>query len=268
MIPNHKLKRLPRHQRLRKIANALEAEDARLAASPAFEPFSFRDRYLLEIAQVLSEDSDFSADFRNEICTVSAEFASRFAAGSPYERRSVNSLRHIVNSVIGKQTADWDLVDTQGRLSSAARVVLPGVRIFLEDIRSPFNVGSIFRAAESFGVERVFLSPLCAAPDHPRAARSSMGCVDLVPWERKRLEELEGPFFALETGGTPVDDFPYPERGLLIIGSEELGVSPSALGAAEASLGRVTIPTIGAKGSLNVSVAFGIAMREWCSRLI
>jgi TrmH family RNA methyltransferase len=49
----------------------------------------------------------------------------------------------------------------------------------------------------------------------------------------------------------------------MIVGSEELGVSPEALRKADASLGRVSIPTIGAKGSLNVAVAFGIAMQSW-----
>ncbi|MDR0324082.1 MAG: hypothetical protein LBI12_06525, partial [Treponema sp.] len=71
------------------------------------------------------------------------------------------------------------------------------------------------------------------------------------------------PVFALETGGTPIGEFPFPRNGLLITGSEELGVSPRALAAAEASLGRVSIPCYGAKASLNVSVAFGIALNMW-----
>ena len=53
----------------------------------------------------------------------------------------------------------------------------------------------------------------------------------------------------------------------MIIGSEELGVSPNALARADASLGRVSIPILGAKGSLNVSVAFGIAMHAWAAVL-
>jgi TrmH family RNA methyltransferase len=75
------------------------------------------------------------------------------------------------------------------------------------------------------------------------------------------------PVFALETGGIPLTEFPFPERGLLIAGSEELGVSPQALAAADASLGRVSIPVYGAKASLNVSVAFGIALENWGRRL-
>jgi TrmH family RNA methyltransferase len=53
----------------------------------------------------------------------------------------------------------------------------------------------------------------------------------------------------------------------MIAGSEELGVSPEALAAVDASLGRVSIPSFGVKGSLNVSTAFGIAMQAWSFKL-
>jgi TrmH family RNA methyltransferase len=53
----------------------------------------------------------------------------------------------------------------------------------------------------------------------------------------------------------------------MVVGSEELGVSPLALAAAEKSLGKLSIPTMGAKGSLNVSVAFGIAMHAWAGKI-
>jgi TrmH family RNA methyltransferase len=150
------------------------------------------------------------------------------------------------------------------------------MRVYLEDIRSPFNVGAMFRAAESFGVEKLYLSPLCADPAHPRAKRTAMGCTDILPWERLAAEspELPLPFpqalsqipvFALETGGITIARFPFPKQAVLIVGSEELGVSPQALAAADASLGRLSIPTYGAKGSLNASVAFGIALQAWAA---
>jgi TrmH family RNA methyltransferase len=75
--------------------------------------------------------------------------------------------------------------------------------------------------------------------------------------------KLPYPVFALETGGIPLAEFPFPRQGLLIAGSEELGISPQAMAVADASLGRVSIPCYGAKGSLNVSVAFGIVMQAW-----
>jgi TrmH family RNA methyltransferase len=150
------------------------------------------------------------------------------------------------------------------------------MRVYLEDIRSPFNVGAMFRAAESFGVEKLWLSPRCADPGHPRARRTAMGCVDILPWERAEAEDPPGPrragdeedrCFALETGGVDIAGFVFPRRGMLIAGSEELGVSPAALERADASLGRLSIRTYGAKGSLNVSVAFGIALQRWAEAL-
>ena len=82
-----------------------------------------------------------------------------------------------------------------------------------------------------------------------------------------RLDELprDKPVFVLETGGTDIADFVFPKEGTVIIGSEELGVSPEAL--ARAEYGRVSIPMTGLKASLNVGVAFGILMQAWVSAL-
>ena len=100
-------------------------------------------------------------------------------------------------------------------------------------------------------------------PAHPRAVRSGMGCIEVMEWRRLPLEELpcDLPVFVLETGGTPLKDFVFPRQGIVIIGSEELGVSPAAL--ERATYGRVTIPMKGMKASLNVGVAFGILMQAW-----
>ena len=81
------------------------------------------------------------------------------------------------------------------------------------------------------------------------------------------LDELpqDLPVFALETGGCDLKDFKFPEKGICIIGSEELGVSPQAL--ERATYGRVSIPMKGLKASLNVGVAFGILMQAWVDAL-
>jgi TrmH family RNA methyltransferase len=184
------------------------------------------------------------------------------------DRRPVNALRHILNNTVGKQVADWDFIDGSGQFSIENRFYFPGVRIFLEDIRSPFNIGSIFRVAESFGVECILVSPLSAHPEHPRATRSAMGCDALVRWEQGRIEGLTGDIFALEKGGQDLKSFVFPLAGTMILGSEELGVSPSALAISEKSKGRLSIPTVGLKGSLNVGTAFAIAMHEWCAQLL
>jgi RNA methyltransferase, TrmH family len=272
MIPLHKLEHLPRSQRLRKAAKIMAEAELR-SVSHDWHPGWTELDYLVRVAKMLSRDEEFLAPAQVSLLEAANELSSAFsekdfAAKTGLPRRPLNTIRHIVNREIGIQIADWDLVDDEGVLSREDRLVFVGVQIFLEDIRSPYNVGSVFRTAESFGVERIFISPHCASPSHQRALRSAMGCVELVPWEQTDFEGLSGSLFALETGGTPVDEFLFPKSGIMIVGSEELGVSPTALAAADRSAGRVTIPTYGAKGSLNVAVAFGIVMRAWAKRLV
>ena len=275
MIPIHKLGQLPRHQRLRKCSRIMAEADAEAASIERGEREATypRLRYIADACALIAGDPEFDAARRGAIGEAARELAGLSSAAMnggkvSLPRRPINLIRHVLASEIGEMLADWDLVDLSGRLSREQRISVPGVRIFLEDIRSPFNVGSIFRTAESFTVEKVLVSPLCAAPDHPRAVRTAMGCTDLLEWERTTLQELTGPVFALETGGASIDGFGFPMAGTMIIGSEELGISPAALELADRSLGRVSIPTYGAKGSLNVAVAFGIAMRAWAERLV
>ena len=185
------------------------------------------------------------------------------------ERRACNIARNALLAIIGTFPAEWDLViaphpaltNEDGTVKE--RDFYPGVAVYAEDIRSPFNIGSIFRTAEAMGAEKVYISPCCVDPEQPRAVRSGMGCIETMGYERCSLDELPAdiPVFALETGGTDINEFEFPEKGICIIGSEELGVSPEAL--KRATYGRVTIPMKGLKASLNVGVAFGILMQKW-----
>ena len=184
-----------------------------------------------------------------------------------------NYARNTLLELLGTFPAEWDLVIAPHAPAAGedgtvrARDFFPGICVYAEDIRSPFNIGSIFRTAEAMGAEKVIISPHCIDPSQPRAIRSGMGCIETLGWQRLSLEELPSdlPVFALETGGTPIGDFKFPEKGICIIGSEELGVSPEAL--SRANYGTVTIPMKGLKASLNVGVAFGILMQKWVESL-
>jgi TrmH family RNA methyltransferase len=285
MLPLYKLEKLPRSQRLRKIGKIFgEAENHVAQKSGASAADETDDSslcvYLANAIKLLIRDDAFSAAAAQALNVALA--ALLIENPKPMSvRRAINSVRHIILAETGRYPADWDFVDHDGRLER--RQPFPGMQVYLEDIRSPFNVGAMFRTAESFGVEKIWLSPLCADPHHPRAERTAMGCVDALDWERlpeaivpahnnvsgdvpnnvPNSDFTKGPFFALETGGVPLAEFHFPHRGIMIVGSEELGVSPAALTLADASLGRVSISTFGAKGSLNASVAFGIAMQCW-----
>jgi len=306
VIPVNKLEKLPRHQKLRKIAkiftlaenqlcrSALAAStDSTAAATKLLQELSLSKPpeppiiqntftsaelvYYADISKLLAADALFPDNAKKVFEEASSAFvaAENFettekSASSPVQlRRALNSVKHLLLAATGRDQSDWDFTASDGRLDAEGRQVFSGMRVYLEDIRSPFNVGAMFRTAEIFGVEKIFLSSFCADPRHRRAERTAMGCVDIIPWERRSFfsgeenHSLPFPVFALETGGIPIDKFPFPRDGLLIAGSEELGVSPRALAAADASLGRVSIPVYGAKASLNVSVAFGIALQAW-----
>lgn len=198
------------------------------------------------------------------------ELKRQLAADDFDERRLCNSARNALLAIIGTFPAEWDLViapHAQEKQSIEKRTYFPNVSVYAEDIRSPFNLGSIFRTAEAMGCDKVYLSPLCTDPEHGKAQRSAMGCIQTLGYTRCSLDELpqDTAVFVLETGGTDIEEFVFPKEGIVIIGSEELGVSPEALD--RALYGRVSIPMTGLKASLNVGVAFGILMQAWVSTL-
>jgi len=298
MFPIKNLSRLRGIARIRKCALLLEKVELDLskagegggpaAAAAAFLP------YVRELCAYLASAPDSSPEVAAAANACIVSTAARDDLSLAF--RAINDFRHILMRISGQAPADWDLHDFRSIRSAAgiapnegtsqtgetaaraaidravgnggvSRSFIPGVRVYLEDIRSPFNVGTIMRTAEAFGFEEVLLSPDCADPRHPRAARSSMGAVDMIPWRRAALAELPplGPIFALELGGTALAGFTFPARGVLILGSEELGVSAPALALADA--GPVSIPMRGIKASINVAVAFGIAAQAWVSAI-
>ena len=270
MIPLYKLERLPAGQRRRKLALILAGLERALGGAASQQPVD--PEYLCGIVRLSLEDPKLDLASRDELLRLVGEVAvsdKREDGAFPELLRLCNRARHAILAAAGSFPADWDLIvpgSASAELASTgsvSRPYFPGIYAYAEDIRSPFNLGSIFRTAEAFGAERLFISPLCVPPEHPRALRSAMGCVEYIPWERRALEYLpeDMPIFALETGGTPIEEFDFPERGMVIIGSEELGISPEGL--ERATYGRVSIPMKGIKASLNVGVAFGILMQSW-----
>lgn len=270
MIEISKLGQLEPGQKRRKLAltfGALERDICGIAEKGMEYAYKMpRAEYVRRLAEIVVKDPQITEQARNQL-------QSLLAANSLDERRTCNCARNILLGIIGTFPAEWDLIiaphqsplDEDGLVRK--RNFFPGVCVYAEDIRSPFNLGSVFRTAEAMGAEKVYISPLCTNPEHPKAQRGSMGCIETLGYERKSLDELPEnlPVFVLETGGTPIEEFDFPEKGICIIGSEELGVSPKAL--ERATYGRVSIPMTGLKASLNVGVAFGILMQKWVESL-
>ena len=300
MIELFKLVRLPNTQKIRKIIKILEILETECIAYQSNLSYSAVllscDSFYIEglcahLASIYPSDSVITAAVKNY---TSALHAETLTAGD--YRILFNMLRHALYRQSGVQPSEWDLiapglrygtdapkcntaapnltvpdVETQNGAPAAALLVTrpfyQGVYVYAEDIRAPFNLGSIFRTAEAFGAEKLLLSEGCVSPDQPRAQRSAMGCTRFLPWEYCPLEALPAniPVFALETGGTPITSFSFPKQGIVLLGSEELGLSAEAL--KSVSAGIVSIPMKGIKASLNVAVAFGILMQYWTASL-
>ena len=304
MIEPQKLFQLSGGQKRRKLAlsfGALERDIAGIAEKGSEYSFNSmpRAQYVKELVKVLLLDPKLPAEGAKEL--------NALLNAEPFdERRTCNVARNHLLAIIGTFPAEWDLIiaphkNSEGKIvtpedlenslnqrnslnqenlqdhdtisqssietQTAKRSFYPGISVYAEDIRSPFNLGSIFRTAEGLGAEKIYLSPFCCDPEHPRAVRSGMGCIETLGYERKSLDELpdDKPIFVLETGGTPIEEFKFPKEGICILGSEELGASPEAI--KKATYGCVTIPMIGLKASLNVGVAFGILMQKWVESL-
>jgi TrmH family RNA methyltransferase len=179
MMPLHKLEKLPRNQRLRKIVKTFaDAEnrlclimerraDESIAAGGITGIKPIELQYLADIIETLAGDALFppaAQGLFRDVSAVLKQTASQgdvFGEGGTELRRGLNKVRHLLLAEAGRSQADWDFTGSNGRLDPARRRAFDGMMVYFEDIRSPFNVGAMFRTAESFGVEKIFLSPFC-----------------------------------------------------------------------------------------------------------
>lgn len=134
--------------------------------------------------------------------------------------------------------------------------------VYLENIRSAHNVGSILRTAEGFGFEKIYFSSSTPYIHNKKVKDAAMGaenevcCLENIP-----LSSLSGPIIALETvkGAASIYEYSFPKNTILILGNEEYGCSKEALEIADDI---IEIPLYGKKNSLNVANAFSIAASE------
>ncbi len=154
---------------------------------------------------------------------------------------------------------------------------LSELAVVLDDLRSQWNVGSIFRTADGAGWGKLHLTGITPMPNARKLKKVSLGSENYVPWDyqarvlelfARRLKEGYTPV-ALEQTGDALDLYTFtpPEKMLLVLGNEVSGVSREALAACPE---RLAIPMAGRKASLNVAVSFGIAAfeirRRWLAR--
>jgi len=136
--------------------------------------------------------------------------------------------------------------------------------VLVHNLRSAFNVGSIFRTADCFGFSEINLSGYTPGIEHPALKSAARGCETWLKsrrWESPLdcinfYKEQNYKAIALETDGQNITDFEWPQKFLLILGNEELGIASELLNLCD---NRLSIKMRGRKASLNVSCAFAIA---------
>lgn len=145
------------------------------------------------------------------------------------------------------------------------------VSIVLDDVRSLHNIGSVFRSADAFLIEKIFLCGITATPPNKEIHKTALGATESVQWEYFKqaadaisvlrregvhvlaVEQVEGAVF--------LQDFnPEPnKRYALVFGNEVFGVSVEAISHCD---GCIEIPQLGTKHSLNIAVSAGIVVWE------
>lgn len=149
--------------------------------------------------------------------------------------------------------------------------------VVLDDVRSLYNVGSVFRSCDAFRVEAVYLCGITATPPHPEIHKTALGGEDSVAWRYfpsalEAVEELrrQGVFvYSVEQveGSTKLYHLQLDpsRRYALVLGNEVKGVHQEVV---DASDGCIEIPQFGTKHSLNVSVTAGIVVWEVAKQMI
>lgn len=147
------------------------------------------------------------------------------------------------------------------------------VAVLIHDIRSTHNVGSIFRTSDAAGVNKIYLSGFSPTPvdkfNRPRKdiAKVALGAEKTIPWEYvedpykliKKLKKDGFEIVGLEQADNSMDykKFKPKEKLLFVVGSEVFGMDKKMISFCD---NIIEIPMKGKKESLNVSVAFGVAI--------
>ncbi len=141
----------------------------------------------------------------------------------------------------------------------------------LDNIRSTYNVGSIFRTSDGAGINKLYLCGITPTPENPKVGKTALGAEKYVSWEHswsvldtaKKLQSEGFYILALEGGSTSVNIFDalHILRNMkrpiaLTVGNEVSGIDPEVVKMSDMC---VYIPMEGIKESLNVASAFGIA---------
>ncbi|VVU99822.1 23S rRNA (guanosine-2'-O-)-methyltransferase RlmB [Mesonia oceanica] len=148
--------------------------------------------------------------------------------------------------------------------------------IVLDNIRSLNNIGSVFRTADAFLIEKIYLCGITATPPHKDIHKTALGATETVDWEYientteliEKLQEENMEVLAIEQAEESVmlNDF-QPEKGktyAIVFGNEVKGVQQEVVSKSDQV---IEIPQYGSKHSLNISVSTGVVVWDLFAKM-
>ena len=148
--------------------------------------------------------------------------------------------------------------------------------LILDDVRSLHNIGSVFRTADAFLIEKIYLCGITASPPNKEIHKTALGATETVVWEHQtnvldviqKLKDEKVTTLAIEQVESAIflQDFTVEEgkKYALVFGNEVHGVSQEAVALCD---GCIEIPQLGTKHSLNISVSAGIVVWDLFQKL-
>jgi tRNA G18 (ribose-2'-O)-methylase SpoU len=145
------------------------------------------------------------------------------------------------------------------------------IYVMLDNIRSLYNVGSVFRSSDGARIEKLFLCGFTPHPPRKEIEKTALGATSTVPWEyfknpKDAIAQVKAQgikLCVLEHTDTSIPYYDLTAKDFplcLVVGNEIAGISKEIVGEADLA---VDIPMYGFKQSLNVAVAYGIALYEF-----
>jgi tRNA G18 (ribose-2'-O)-methylase SpoU len=145
------------------------------------------------------------------------------------------------------------------------------VIVVLENIRSAYNVGSVFRTCDAFLIEAIYITGYSAKPPHKEIRKTALGAEETVSWKHfptaaSAIEELRAVGYSVYAVEQAEGSFKLNEIGFddnekiaVVFGNEVTGVEQATISISD---GCIEIPQLGMKHSLNVATAAGVVLWE------
>jgi 23S rRNA (guanosine2251-2'-O)-methyltransferase len=174
-------------------------------------------------------------------------------------------MRKLLNKELARQTVE------QFRKSKKVPII-----VVLDNVRSQSNIGSIFRTADAFVIEAIYLCGITASPPHREIRKTALGATETVAWSyftqtKEAVLKLKDEGYRIigveqAEGSVPLNKFSLDpnKKYALIFGHEINGVSQEVLDTCE---GCIEIPQFGTKHSFNISISVGIVLWEVSKQL-